>query len=173
MEDRDDLLENSKLIFDHIQSNPGIHLREISRQLAIHSSTLRYHLDLLEKKGLIISKKEKNIKIFFVADRLSSRDKDITQLLQQKRFRDIILLIIISDELTHTDICSQLSIKPPTLSKYINILEKRGVIGHKRTGREKRYHVNDEKKVMELLLAYKRSFWDSFVENVLEIYFER
>jgi len=40
-------------------------------------------------------------------------------------------------------------------------------------GREKRYCVSDEKSIMELLLTYKKSFWDSLVDNVLEIYFER
>jgi len=173
MEDQNDLLENSRVIFEYIQKNPGMHLREISRELGMHSSTLRYHLDLLEKKSLIVSKKEKNVKIFFAADMLSSSDKNITPLLQQKRFRDIILLIIISDKITHADIYDKLSMKPSTLSKYMNVLESRGIVKHEKVGREKHYFVEDEKRIMELLITYRKSFWDSFVENVLEIYFER
>ena len=173
MESPDGLLENSRFIYEYIQSNPGVHLRKISRDLDIHSSTLRYHLDLLEKKGLIVSRKEKNVKIFFIADKMGSEDKNIAPLLQQKRFRDIILLIIISDEITHSEIYKTLSMKPSTVSKYINLLESRGIVKHKKAGREKHYFVEDEKRVMELLLTYKKSYWDSFVENVLEIYFER
>ena len=173
MRGQNDLLENARLIFEFIERNPGMHLREIARGLKIHTSTLRYHLNYLEKNKLIVSKKEENIKIFFIADKLSSVDKKITSLLQQKRFRDIILLIIVSSGLTHSEICNKLSIKPPTLSKYINILESREIVRHDKNGREKRYYVIEERKVIELLLTYKRSFWDSFVENVLEIYYER
>lgn len=173
MADPKDLLENARRIYEYIESNPGNHLRKISRELDMHSSTLRYHLDYLEKKGMIISKKEKNLKNFFITDRLGTEDKNIVTLLQQKRFRDIILIIIITNKPTHTDICRELSLKPSTLSKYMNILESRGIIKYEKTGREKEYYVKEERKVMELLLSYKKTFWDSFVENVLEIYFER
>ncbi|UCH89356.1 MAG: winged helix-turn-helix transcriptional regulator [Thermoplasmata archaeon] len=173
MVDPNELLENARLIYEFIEGNPGMHLREISRELNIHSSTLRYHLGYLEKKGLIISKKEENVRIFFIADKLSSEDKNITPLLQQKRFRDIILFIIISDETTHSEIYKKLSMKPSTLSKYIGILESRRIVKHTKSGREKHYYIEDEQRVMELLLTYKKSFWDPFVENVLEIYLER
>ena len=164
MRDQNDLLENARRIYEFIEYNPGMHLREISRGLNIHISTLRYHLNYLEKNELIVSRKEENIRIFFIADKLSSMDKNITSLLQQKQFRDIILLIIISSGLTHSEICDKLSLKPPTLSKYINILETRCIVRHDKFGREKRYYVIEERKVIELLLTYKKTFWDSFVE---------
>lgn len=166
-------LENRRVIYDYILNNPGSHLREISRALNIHLSTLRYHLHYLEKRELIVSKKEKNLRVYFIAGKVSTRDKNIAPLLQQKRFRDIILVIIITPQLTHTEISNKLSIKPSTLSKYINILEDRGIISHEKEGREKRYCVSNEKSIMELFLTYKKSFWDSLVDNVLEIYFER
>ena len=59
---------------------------------------------------------------------------------------------------------------PSSASKYINLLEGRGVIYHEKVGREKRYHVFDELGIIKLLLTYKKSFWDSFVDNVLELY---
>ena len=60
MEHDDDFLENSKLIYNHVLKNPGLHLRKISRVLDIHLSTLRYHLDYLEEQEVVISRKEKN-----------------------------------------------------------------------------------------------------------------
>jgi len=173
MDDEDDMtLENRKLIYRHISNNPGSHLREISRKLKIHLSTLRYHINYLEKEGLIDSKKEENLKIYFISGKLPAKDKKITPLLQQKRFRNIILVIIVSPGLTHSEISNKLSIKPPTLTKYIHILEDRGIIFHEKVGREKRHYIIDEKVIMELLFTYKESFWDKFVDNILEIYFE-
>ena len=120
-----------------------------------------------------MSKDDRNLKIYFVVGKLGIKDRNISPLLQQKRFRDIILIIIINPGLTHSEISNNLSIKPSTLSKYFNVLENRSIISHEKIGREKRYYIIDEKRIMELLLTYKKSFWDSFVDNVLEIYFER
>lgn len=167
-----DILKNQRLIYNYILNNPGSHLRKISRDLGMHLSTLRYHLNYLEKKGLITSKKEKNLKIYFASGKLGRDDRNAAPLLQQKRFRDIILIIVINPGLTHSEISEKLSTKPSTLSKYINVLEERNIIYHRRSGREKHYYVADEKTIMKLLLVYKKSFWDSFVDNVLEIYFE-
>ncbi len=173
MKEEDISLENQRTIYRYIVENPGSHLRKISRDLGMHLSTLRYHLNFLEKKRLIIGKEENNTRIFFAVGKLKPEDKNIASLLQQRRFRDIILLLVINPGLTHSDISKRLALKPSTLSKYCRILEERGVIYSEKDGREKHYYVVDEKKVMELLLTYKKSFWDSFVDNVLEIYFER
>ena len=62
---------------------------------------------------------------------------------------------------------------PSTASKYINILEDQEILSHEKVGREKMYHIDDEKGVVELLLTYKKSFWDPFVDNVLDIYLQK
>jgi len=169
----DTVIDNRRLLYAYILNNPGSHLRKISRKLNMKLGTLRYHLDYLEKKEIIVSKKENNLKIYFMNRKLDIKDKNICSLLQQKRFRDIILVIILSPGLNHKQISDKLSINPSTLSKYINVLEDRKIIYHKNIGREKWYYVFDEKRIMELLITYKKSFWDSFVNNILEIYFEK
>ncbi len=166
-------LENRKKIFDYISDNPGVHLRKISRDIDIHLSTLRYHLDYLELEGLITCQKEENLKTYFVSGKLNPHEKILTHLLQQKRFRDIIIILIESNDLTSSQIAEKVAINISTASKYINILEQKELISHKKIGREKRYHVTDEECVVKLLLTYKKSLWDSFVDNVLELYLER
>jgi predicted transcriptional regulator len=173
MKEEDIALEIRRMIYNYIKENPGSHLRKISRVMEVQMGTLRYHLDFLEKNELIRSKKEKNLKIYFITGELSSDDINITSLLQQKRFRDIILTIVLSSGMTHSEISEKLSMKLSTLSKYIKILEERHVIYHERKGRENHYYVTNERMIMKLLLTYKKSFWDKFVDNVLEIYFER
>ncbi len=173
MKEEDIALEIRRMIYNFIKENPGSYLRKISRAMNVQMGTLRYHLDYLEKNELIKSKKEKNLKIYFITGELSSEDINITPLLQQKRFRDIILTIVLSQGMTHAEISERLSMKLSTLSKYIKILEDRQVLYHERNGRENHYYVNDERMIIRLLLTYKKSFWDKFVDNVLEIYFER
>lgn len=166
-------IENRRRILDYISNNPGVHLRKIARDINIHLSTLRYHLDYLETRGLISCQTEANLKIYFASGKLNSHEKKLTPLLQQKRFRDIIVTIMDSHYITSSRIAEKLSMNPSTTSKYINILEKRKIISHEKIGREKRYYLNDEECVVKLLLTYKKSLWDSFVDNVLELYLER
>ena len=90
----DTVHDNRKDIFDYISNNPGSHLRKIARDLDMCLSTLRYHLVHLEKNGSIVSQKQNNLKIYFISGKLNSEEKALTQLLQQKRFRDIILVLI-------------------------------------------------------------------------------
>ena len=166
-------LENRRRIFDYISNNPGVHLRKIAREINIHLSTLRYHLDYLETKGLISSQTEANLKIYFASGKLKTYEKKIAPLLQQKRFRDIVVMILEFEDLTSSQIAEKLSINPSTASKYINILEKNGILSHEKIGREKKYRLNDKDSIVKLLLTYKKSLWDSFVDNVLELYLER
>jgi predicted transcriptional regulator len=173
MSEASNLFENSRIVYSHIVNTPGSHLRGISRDLNMHLSTLRYHIDYLEKRELIESRKENNTRVYFAAGRLDALDKSMAPLLRQKRFRDVVLLIAYDPGLTHSEISARLSLKPSTLSKYLAVLEERGMVSHEQAGREKRYQIVEERKVVEFLLRYKKSFWDPFVDNVLEIYFER
>lgn len=166
-------LEYQRRIFSFIQSNPGLHLRGIERGLDINIGTLRHHLRFLEKVQLITHTTDGNLKTYYIKGKLGPQDKEISSLLQQKRFRDIILSIVLHPEITPSSLSKQLDLKPSTLSKYIKVLEDKNVIQHEKVVREKHYTVCDEKKIMKLLLTYKKSFWDSFVDNMLRIYFER
>jgi signal transduction histidine kinase/DNA-binding response OmpR family regulator len=148
-------LENRRLIFDYVADNPGSHLRKIERDLNIRLSTLRYHLNYLEKNGSIVSQKQDNLKVYFPSGKLRSHMRTMMPLLQQKRFRDIILILIDSPGLTFSQIAERISTSPSTASKYIKTLEDQKLLVHDQLGREKRYRVNDERNVIELLRTYK------------------
>jgi predicted transcriptional regulator len=160
-------------IYGHILETPGTHLRELSRILNINLSTLRYHVDSLEKKGLLVSKKDLNLKTYYAAGRIGVQDQNITRLLHQKRFRDIIVLLATSPGMIHGDIATKLDLRLSTLSKYIKILCEHEILDSKKTGNEVQYYVQDTGRIIELLITYRKSFWDSFVDNALAIYFER
>ena len=149
-------VENRKFILSYISDNPGSHLRKIARDLDISLSTLRYHLEYLEKKGEIICQKQNNLKVYFLSDKLKPHEKMLIPILQQKHYRDIILALIEAPGLTSTQIADKLSIGNSSASKYINLLEDQEILFHQRSGREKNYYVNDEKSIIELMATYKK-----------------
>jgi signal transduction histidine kinase/CheY-like chemotaxis protein len=147
--------DNRENILSYISNNPGNHMRRISRDLSISLSTLRYHLLKLEKNGSISSQKQDNFKIYFASGKLKPEEKALAQLLQQQRFRDIVLVLIDSPGSTFSQISEKLSMSPSTASKYINVLEDRNIIFHEREGRKKRYRIKDEQSVISFLKTYK------------------
>ena len=134
----DRAVDNRKKVLDYISDNPGSHMRKIARELDMRLSTLRYHLDHLEKKGSIACQKQNNLKVYFAQGKLKPMEKTLAPLLQQKRFRDIILILIESPGLTFSQIVDSLSIGASTTSKYISILEEKKILFHERSGREKK-----------------------------------
>lgn len=166
-------LENQRALFRFISKNPGVHLRGLAEGTSISLSTVRYHIAFLEKQGIVISRAEGNLRLYFINGEVSSTDRRIAPLLQQKRFRDIIMVLLTRPGIGQSEVSSELDLKQSTVAKYMGILEERGVVRSERQGREKRCFVTDERRVVELLLTYRESFWDRFVDNALEIYFER
>lgn len=157
-------IDNRRMVLDYISDNPGSHMRKIARDLDMRLSTLRYHLDYLEKKGSIACQRQNNLKVYFAQGKLKPMEKTLAPLLQQKRFRDIILILIDSPGLKFSQIVDNLSISPSTASKYINILEEKKILYHERSGREKKYFVNNKDSVIELLTTYKQMMADMSYE---------
>ncbi|WP_394358137.1 winged helix-turn-helix transcriptional regulator [Methanothrix sp.] len=116
--------DNRSMVLDYISHNPGSHMRKIARDLDMRLSTLRYHLDYLEKKGSIVCQRQNNLKVYFVQGKLKPMERTLAPLLQQKRFRDIILILIGSPGLKFSQIVDSLSISPSTASKHIRGLRK-------------------------------------------------
>ena len=88
-------LETRRRIYDFIEKNPGLHLREISRKIDISFGGLRHHLDFLEKQGLIITKSNRRYIRYFAAKQVGEKDKEILNLLRQETPLRIIMLLLI------------------------------------------------------------------------------
>jgi len=92
---REQILKNEKRhnIYNFILRNPGLHLRELSRNLKIPIATLNYHLRYLEKQGLIEKKSTGRFSRYYTVNQISKIDKKILGVLRRKLPRDIILYV--------------------------------------------------------------------------------
>jgi predicted transcriptional regulator len=52
-------------IFEFIRENPGAHLRMIKNELKLQIGALSYHLKVLQKNQMILSKNDMNLKRFY------------------------------------------------------------------------------------------------------------
>jgi len=87
-------LKTRRIIYEYILKNPGLHLREISRNIDVSFSSIRHHLNFLEKQGLITSNIDKRYKRFYVKKTVGKKEKEILNLLRQETPRRIIMLFL-------------------------------------------------------------------------------
>lgn len=158
-------LTTRKKIYNFISSHPGMHERKISRELNIPMSTLDYHLHYLEKKELIVSKKEDRYNRYFVKGKVGIRDKKILSLLRKNSCRKILIFLLLNKECNHKTIRKHLGLAASTTSFHLKKLIRYKIIASIEQGRQTKYYVIDPEYVSKLIISYKKSFIDDAVDR--------
>jgi len=161
-------LETRRDIYDLIVRYPGLHEREIARRLDISLSTLDYHLHYMEKRGLLVSKKDGRYTRYFAAKKVGMEDKKIISLLRQQTPRQIVLYLLEHPGGIHKDICSAVGKSPSTVSFHLKKLVTAGIVEATSLGRKTAYQVVDEERVVNALITYQDTFVDSAVDSFVD-----
>lgn len=57
-----------RAIMEYLRANPGAHMRQIARDLGMSLGSLRWHLNVLEKRGLIRERRKGNLTEFYPSE---------------------------------------------------------------------------------------------------------
>lgn len=115
-------------IFQLLQKHPGLHFREISRQLDIRRSTLSYHLRYLEKKGVIKKIAENGFTRYYIAEDIADEKKTMLHLLRQEVPRNIILYMLSNTCASRIELSKKLDKHPTTIEHHLKKLINKDVI---------------------------------------------
>ena len=121
-------LKSRQDIYNFILENPSSYVREISRKMNIPKTTLKYHLDYLEKHKLVTTKSEGGYKRYFVVNKLGQREKDLLNLLRQEVPRNIILYLILHIICSQIELSKALGKHPSTIGFHLKKLRDLGII---------------------------------------------
>lgn len=129
-------------IYGYIKTNPGTHYNQIMRELDIKNGTLSYHLYILEKTGIIKSRKEHlRYRAFYTTD---------IKFPEEERYRltdlqiKILNLIQSNKGTSQKHIAKTLNEKHQTISYNIKVLEHAGLIYVNKTGRKTQCYIKKE-----------------------------
>jgi len=174
MDGKDEILQidSRRKIFLFIKKNPGLHEREISRQMNIPLGTLDYHLHFLEKRDLIKTRSDGHYTRYFISGEISLQAEILLKILRQKTPRKILVFLLESKHAFHRDIQNHLGLAASTVSFHLNKMVELGVIKKVVIGRESIFSVISPDKVIDLLITYKKSFIDSAVDNFVDTWLE-
>ena len=163
-------LETRKEIFEHVQTNPGIHFSQIKRDLNMETGLLQHHLNTLEEYDVLMSEEHRGKRRLFVAEELDDEEREILSSLRYETTRHILLFLIQKETARNGEIATELGVAPATVSWHVSRLVEDGIVSPVQDGRTTLYTVTDEELTMQLLVRYRESFVDRAVENVLDFW---
>jgi DNA-binding MarR family transcriptional regulator len=115
-------------IYEFISQNSGLHMRDISRKLNVPFTSLKYHLNYLEKKGFIISRDDGKYTRYFISLEIGEKEKRILNCLRKRTTLHIILWFFIAVQCSQKDISGFLEKHPTTISFHLRKMIQTGII---------------------------------------------
>lgn len=174
-------LETRRTIYNLVLSSPGLHLREIQRQLGMHVNLVEYHLHHLISSELVVSVQQGGYNRFFAAqapgegsdvDRLTGQDKRVLGMMRQPMPLRIMVYLLAAGNAQHKDVCDHLGCAPSTLTYHMKKLVKARIVVQKSAGEGKGYYLADRRGVARLLMLYRPAPFDqvdAFTELWLDL----
>jgi predicted transcriptional regulator len=123
-----------------VSLQPGLHLRELQRQIGLSFSSTRYHVDKLTKEGEIDRVEDKGYSRIYPAG-TDSKDRILLSLVRRKADHKILSCFLAGDSLTQQGLAEVTGLSKSTISEHLAILLELGVV---RTG------VGGERRIFEL-----------------------
>jgi predicted transcriptional regulator len=163
--------ENRRKIYLLIEANPGIHFRELQRNLNIPLTTLDYHLNYMVRKKIVFGEKEAQFRRYYTKP-LDREDKKVLSALRQKKLREIVLVVTANQKAKYQFLSEYLKLPYSTLSFYLKYLVEKGILEREKIGNETFYTVKDEDRVTKILIAYRTSFLDKLIDKALSTWLE-
>ena len=164
-------LKTRKEIYDYIMSNPGMHLRDISRSLKMPVSTLEYHLRYLEKRDFLSKDFENGYSRFYVTQNVGKNDKKLFNVLRETVPRNIILYLCLYSNSSQTDMINfakkwknhpskighYLNKHHTTLGFHLKKLINEDIVESYECGNEVRYRLKNPEDIFDLIIRYDKS----------------
>ncbi len=133
-------------IYEVIEKNEGIHLREICRLLDKKMGVVQYHIYILENANLVNSMKDGRYKRFFVNHQDSPDEQLIIALLKRETTAKVLVLIYEhnGEGISHSELAKQLKSSSQAITWHIHKLADEGLILSTKKGCHKFYQIAPE-----------------------------
>lgn len=148
-----------KRIYDLIWQYPGLHLRQVQRLAALDLSLVEYHVNQLEKQGIITSFEQGGYRRFFPLaspeQPVTSDDRRILGLLRQEVPFAVVMLLLDRSTALHKEIAEAVGKSKSALTYQLKKLAAAGVIRKTPRGEERGFSLEDPERIRRLLKSYR------------------
>lgn len=157
-------------IYELIRRSPGVHLRGVERGLGLSFGQVLYHLENLERNGLVDVRKDGGFKRYFVKNQVGRQEKDLISMFRHDLPRRIAIMLLMKPGLAHHEMLDRLGVSPSTLSFHLQKMVEQDVLTRDRRGVERAYRVKDERTAAKVLVMHRESFRDATVDRFTDLW---
>jgi predicted transcriptional regulator len=151
-------LESRRRLYELLARTPGLHLREIARQLEVDVRTADYHLRQLSKHGLASGIEEGGYARFYPrtangrgAEMVDARDKPLLAILRRPVPLYVALMLLTQDAATHGELADTADVSPSTLSYHLGRMERVEMLSHAGAS----YRLREPERIARILYAHR------------------
>lgn len=159
--------EARREILSCVHQHPGVHLRGVERRTALPLGQVLYHLDRLERMGLIASHRDSGFRRYFGVPHVSRAEKPILSALRHDVPRRLMLALLDRPGLQHKELQAIVGVAGSTLSFHLQRLVAAGVLRREREGTTV-YRLAEPDLALQELREYRASFDDPQVDRFLD-----
>lgn len=169
-------IENRRRVLEAIASSPGVHARELARQLDMHHSLVDYHVRFLAKNGLVVESADEGYKRYYPAyeaardrgDRgLTIAERRWLGVLRRGRNVEIAIQVLLSPGMSLTQLGEAVGLSLSTLSSHMKRMAQAELVRVERAGKERRFYISQPSTVARLIFEHswkRQDLVDSFAE---------
>jgi predicted transcriptional regulator len=172
-EEEQTISHNRERIYQYIANNPGCHLRRISKDLDLAIGHTQYHLHILDKTGLIKSRRIGVFRVYYTVSIFGERQESILAMLGQEVPRDIILFLIENPGASQGEIANHKGFSAPTINWHMSRLIETGLVTSHKEGKFVNYYVEGNvKDISTILKRYYPSIWGKWSDRLAELFLD-
>jgi predicted transcriptional regulator len=136
--------KNRRIIFEAVQSNPGIYFNEISRITGINRGTLKHHLVILKFNRKISTLNTGGSERYFENNGYYTKlERTLLRHLREETPRKILEIILKRPDISQTEIIEWIGISGPSVSCHMAVLIQEGIVTMQKNGRLVQYRLSD------------------------------
>lgn len=163
--------ENRLYIYKYILNCPGVHLRQISRELGLAMGDTQYHLSILKKDGRIKSKRVGNHRHYYPVT-IPDEQNELIAFLRQETIRDILVYLMENPGSTQQALANFKNVSAPTIKWHMSKLIESELVVVYREGKIVKYFIKDRTNLTSSLKNYMPSIWNSLVNRFADRFLE-
>jgi len=126
-------------ILDLIHSNPGIKISRLCQEAAAGWGTVKYHLHLLEKSGLVVSRTKGRDCLLFAHD-YPIAALEVVEALRQGRAGTLAREIARTPGANQKQLCERVRLTRKIIRRYVELLAQADLVSEQRDAQYQRYY---------------------------------
>lgn len=163
-------------ILGTVTAIPGVHLRDVERRVRLPLGQVLYHLDRLERMGLVVSTRDNGFRRYFRVGAVGvgrGEKRYLSALRHEVPRRLVLRLLEKPGPRSHKELLSELGVAGSTLSFHLQRLLTSGVLVREQRGASNLYALADPGVAERELVYYRGSFEDPEVDRLVRALLDR